>query len=187
MDTLDLMLLVVAGLLALIVTFARLKRRPLGTGSSGVDTGLKLAIGAALRFWFTFILVGSVVGDALTAARDACGGPEWGGCLGFALLAVVAASAVLGVVAALSHGVAVFLLRRTFAVMIGSHRVASSTLTALAVLVVVFFFFRVVVGLPVEAGWPLLIFVGPLPFVLSILVVPAVSRLQSAHGDDGAA
>src|SRR5438034_2232077 len=77
MDTLDLTLLVVAGLLALIVTFARLKRRPLGTGSSGVDTGLKLAIGAALRFWFTFILVGSVVGDALTAARDACGGPEW--------------------------------------------------------------------------------------------------------------
>ena len=186
MDTLDLTLLVVAGLLALIVTFARLKRRPLGTGSSGVDTGLKLAIGAALRFWFTFILVGSVVGDALTAARDACGGPEWGGCLGFALLAVVAASAVLGVVAALSHGVAVFLLRRTFAVMIHSRRVASSALTALAVLVVGFF--GVLALGPRGVAWlPVLIFVGPLPFVLSILVVPAVSRLQSAHGDDGAA
>ena len=190
MNSLDLTLLVVAGLLALILTFVRLQHRLLWTGSSGVGTGLKLAGGAALTFWLTFILGGSVVWIAANAMAlgGSCGGPEWGGCLGpFVIVVAVVASTVLGVVAALSHGVAVFLLRRTFAVMISSHRVASSTLTALAVLVVVFFFFRVVVGLPVEAGWPLLIFVGPLPFVLSILVVPAVSRLQSAHGDDGAA
>jgi len=162
----------------------------LGTGSSDLGTGLKLAIGAALRFWFTFILGGSVVLIAANAMAQggSCGGPEWGGCLGpFVIVVAVVASTVLGVVAALSHGVAVFLLRRTFAVMITSHRVASSTLTALAVLVVVFFFFRLVVGPPIEAGWPLLIFVGPLPFVLSILVVPAVSRLRGAHGDGGTA
>ena len=147
-------------------------------------TGRKLAVAAALRFWFAFILAGSVVGVALGSALDDCGGPEWGGCLGIVVIVIkVVASAVLGVVAALSHGVAVFLLRRTFIVMINAHQVASSVLTALAVLVVGFLVLAL--GPPGDTGWLFLLLVG-LSFVLSLLVVPAVSRLRGAHGDDGA-
>jgi len=149
------------------------------------DVGLRLATGAALRFWFTFILGGSFAGLAINAAHGDCGGPEWGGCFGpFALVFVVVASTVLGVVAALSRGVAVFILRHTYAVMIHSHRVASSALTALAVVVVGSFVLSV--GPREEAGWQLLIVVGLLPFLLSILVVPVVSRVRGAQGGDGA-
>src|ERR1041385_4340358 len=144
---------------------------PLATSSSGVGTGLKLARGAALRFWLTFILGGSVVGVALGGALGDCGGPEWGG---FGIVVIVikdVASALFGGGAGLSHGVAVFLLRRTFAVMITSHQVAASTLTALAVLVVGFVVL-LVLGPPEDAGGPLFSLVGLLAFVLSILVVP---------------
>jgi hypothetical protein len=194
MNGFDLTLLVVAGLVALVVfaylvliaTFARLQRRALATASSDVGTGLKLARGAAQRFWVTFLLGGSVVGAALGATLDACGGPEWGGCFGILDIGFdVLASAVLGVAAALSHGVAVFLLRRTFAVMITSHQVASSALTALGVLVAGFLGV-LALGPRGEAWWPVLICAGPLPFVLSILVVRVVSRLRGAHGGGAA-
>jgi len=152
---------------------------PLATVSSDAGTGLKLARGAALRFWLAFILGGTVVGVAVIAALGRCGGPEWGGCLGgFVIVSMGVASTALGVVAALSHGVAVFLLRRTFGVMINSHRVASSGLTALTVLVIGYFVLTL--GPPEEAGWRLLLLIVALPFLLSILVVPVVSRLRGA-------
>src|SRR5436190_912542 len=88
------------------------------------------------------------------------------------------ASTALGVAAALSHGVAVFLLRRTFRGMTDSHRVASSVITVLAVLFVGYFVLTL--GPPEEAGWRLLVLVLPVPFLLSILVVPVVSRLRGA-------
>jgi hypothetical protein len=152
---------------------------PLGTVSSDVRTGLKLAGGATLRFCFVFVLGGSVVSVALGDALGDCGGPEWGGCLGIVVIVIkIVASAVLGVVAALSHGVAVFFLRRTFAAMNTSHRVACSALAALAVLVVGFV--ALSLGAPGDAGWQLL-FLVTLPFVLSLLVVPVVSRLRGAQ------
>src|SRR2546422_5046584 len=65
MGSLDVTLLVVAGLLALTVAVARLERRPLGTGSSDVGPGLILALGAAVMFWFTF-MVGAAAVNAYT-------------------------------------------------------------------------------------------------------------------------
>ena len=157
----------------------------LGTGPSDVATGLKLARGAALRFWLTFIPGGSVVGIALGDP----GGPEWGGRFNIInTVGAVAVVAVVGVVAALAHGFAVFLLRRTYAVMITSHRMASSVLTALVV--VGFGFFGVQgMGPPgeQEGGLPLPVLLGLLPFVLSLLVVLSVSHLRGARGRDGAA
>ena len=102
-----------------------------------------------------------------------------GGCLGgFVVVSMGVASTALGVAAALSHGVAVFLLRRTFRGMTDSHRVASSVITVLAVLFVGYFVLTL--GPPEEAGWRLLVLVLPVPFLLSILVVPVVSRLRGA-------
>jgi len=142
--------------------------------------GLRLARGAALRFWLAFILGGTVVNLAVNAALGSCGGPEWGGCLGpFAIVFSVLASTVLGVVAALSYGVGVFLLRRTFTVMIDSYRVASSAVTALAVLAVGYFVLTL--GPADEVGWLVLMLVGPLPCLLSLLVVPVVSRVRGAR------
>ena len=107
-----------------------------------------------------------------------------GGCLGgFVVVSMGVASTALGVAAALSHGVAVFLLRRTFRGMTDSHRVASSVITVLAVLFVGYFVLTL--GPPEDAGWRLLILVVPLPFLLSMVVVPVVSRLRGARGDDG--
>src|SRR2546426_6510447 len=65
MGSLDVTLLVVAGLLALTLAVARLERRPLGTGSSDVGPGLILALGAAVMFWFTF-MVGAAAVNAYT-------------------------------------------------------------------------------------------------------------------------
>lgn len=152
----------------------------LETVSSDVRAGVKLAGAAALRFWLTFIVGGIVADLAISTALGDCGGPDWGGCLGpFAIGVAVVASTVLGVVAALAHGVAVFLLRHTFMVMIHSYRVASSALTVLAVLVVGYFVLSL--GPSEEVYRRLLMLVVPLPFVLSLLVVPVVSRLRGAR------
>jgi heme A synthase len=158
---------------------------PLATVSSDAGTGLRLVRGAALRFWFVFILGASVAGLAVNAAHGDCGGPEWGGCFGpFLIVFALVASTGLGLVAAVSYGVAIFLLRHRFALMVQSHRVASSALTTLAVLVVGYFVLTL--GPPEEAGWRLVIVVGLLPFLLSIVVVPVVSRLRGTQGDEGA-
>src|SRR2546425_2224604 len=69
MGSLDVTLLVVAGLLALTVAVARLERRPLGTGSSDVGPGLILALGAAVMFWFTF-MVGAAAVNAYTGGSS---------------------------------------------------------------------------------------------------------------------
>src|SRR2546422_9331193 len=61
----DVTLLVVAGLLGLTLAVARLERRPLGSGSSDVGPGLILALGAAVLFWFTF-MVGAAAVNAYT-------------------------------------------------------------------------------------------------------------------------
>src|SRR5256712_13318862 len=77
MGSLDVTLLVVAGLLALILAVPRPERRPLGTGSSDVGPGLILALGAAVLFWFTF-MGGAAAVNAYTGGCLLClggGGP----------------------------------------------------------------------------------------------------------------
>src|SRR2546426_5463998 len=74
MGSLDVTLLVVAGLLALILAVPRLERRPLGTGSSDVSPGLILALGAAVLFWFTF-MVGAAAVNAYTGGSSRDLGP----------------------------------------------------------------------------------------------------------------
>src|SRR2546422_7422252 len=74
MGSLDVTLLVVAGLLALTLAVARLERRPLGTGSSDVGPGLILALGAAVMFWFTF-MVGAAAVNAYTGGSLHAWGP----------------------------------------------------------------------------------------------------------------
>src|SRR2546428_1360607 len=89
MGSLDVTLLVVPGLLALTVAVARLERRPLGTGSSDVGPGLILALGAAVMFWFTF-MVGAAAVNAYTggashdlgAGAPLCIAKVWSACLG---------------------------------------------------------------------------------------------------------
>ncbi|SRR5712691_510434 len=183
MGSLDVTLLVVAGLLALILAVARLERRPLGTSSSDVGPGLILALGAAVMFWFTFM-----VGAAAVNAYDiSVGGSshDWGPAATFAIAMI--SSAFLGGVAGLSHGVAVFLLRHSFAVMIVSHRVVCSALLALAVLVTWFVWSLLSSAEQAFRSSPFLLIFAGLPFVLSILSVTVVSRLPGTRGDGGAA
>src|SRR2546422_10420229 len=73
MGSLDVTLLAVVSLLALTLAVARLERGPLGTGSSDVGPGLILALGAAVMFWFTF-MVGAAAVNAYTGGAF----PDWG-------------------------------------------------------------------------------------------------------------
>jgi len=180
MGSLDVTLLVVAGLLALTLAVARLERRPLGTGSSDVGPGLILALGAAVMFWFTF-MVGAAAVNAYTGGSS----HDWGPAVTFAIAMI--GSAFLGGVAGLSHGVAVFLLRHSFAVMIVSHRVVCSALIALAVLVTWFVWSSLSSAEQAFRSSPFLLIFAGLPFVLSILSVTVVSRLPGTRGDGGAA
>ncbi len=156
---------------------------------SDIRAGLKLARGAALRFWLFSILGGTVAIPAVAAARNDCGGPEWGGCLGpFLMIFALVTSTLFGVVAALSHGVAVLFLRHAFAGMNHFHRVTSSALTVLAVLVVGYVLLPLGTTEPMESeelGRSLLL-AGFLPLLLSLVIVPTVRRLPSARVDDGA-
>src|SRR2546422_2745385 len=86
MGSLDVTLLVVAGLLALTVAVARLERRPLGTGSSDVGPGLILALGAAVMFWFTF-MVGAAAVNAYTGGSS----HDWGPAVTFSIAMIGAA------------------------------------------------------------------------------------------------
>src|SRR2546426_9225491 len=86
MGSLDVTLLVVAGLLALILAVPRLERRPLGTGSSDVGPGLILALGAAVLFWFTF-MVGAAAVNAYTGGSS----HDWGAAATLALAMIGAA------------------------------------------------------------------------------------------------
>src|SRR2546425_11927880 len=89
MGSLDVTLLAVVSLLALTLAVARLERRPLGTGSSDVGPGLILALGAAVLFWFTF-MVGAAAVNAYTGGALHDWGPAvtlciamiWAGFLG---------------------------------------------------------------------------------------------------------
>src|SRR2546422_8955596 len=89
MGSLDVTLLAVVSLLALTLAVARLERRPLGTGSSDVGPGLILALGAAVMFWFTFMVgaaaVNAYTGGALHgwgAAAPLCIAMIWAACFG---------------------------------------------------------------------------------------------------------
>src|SRR2546426_732105 len=166
MGSLDVTLLAVVSLLALTLAVARLERRPLGTGSSDVGPGLILALGAAV--------------NASTGGSS----HDWGPAVTFGIAMI--GSAFLGGVAGLSHGVAVFLLRHSFAVMIVSHRVVCSALIALAVLVTWFVWSSLSSAEQAFRSSPFLLIFAGLPFVLSILSVTVVSRLPGTRGDGGA-
>src|SRR2546422_8229615 len=94
MGSLDVTLLAVVSLLALTLAVARLERRPLGTGSSDVGPGLILALGAAVMFWFTFMVGAAAVnaytggalpglGPALPLSLPIIGSAVFGGGAGF--------------------------------------------------------------------------------------------------------
>src|SRR2546422_10813095 len=94
MGSLDVTLLVVAGLLALTLAVARLERRPLGTGSSDVGPGLILALGAAVMFWFTF-MVGAAAVNAYTGGASPDLGPAGTLCIAMVRSWVLGGGAVV--------------------------------------------------------------------------------------------
>ena len=133
MDALGLPLLIIAAVLAFQLVVARREGRRLTVGASQLREAINIAGRAALTFWLTFVLI-AAVGIALAVVFGDVG--EWGPL--FTFVAVFVACAVLGAVAALSHGVTVVLLPDIYSGMDLPHRRASSAVTALGVILVVF-------------------------------------------------
>jgi len=152
--------------------------------SSELKQALSLAGRAALTFWVTFVLASAVAIGVVPALHQ--GSPEWGGASGAVVIGIIA-SVILGGVAGLCHGAAVFGLHRIYAGMDPPHRKAASVSTVLVVLLGVFFVLPVI-GIEGDLGQkPFLPSWVALPFGLSIPVIAAVSLLPGARAADGAA
>ena len=157
MDALGLPLLIIAAVLAFQLVVARREGRRLTVGASQLREAINIAGRAALTFWLTFVLI-AAVGIALAVVFGDVG--EWGPL--FTFVAVFVACAVLGAVAALSHGVTVVLLPDIYSGMDLPHRRASSAVTALGVILVVF----LVLGPGIEDR------TQQVPFILSWVTLP---------------
>lgn len=131
---------------------------------------------ATFIFWFTFAAGGAMALGFDVVFLGGAGGPEWGGVSGSLFWGVVV-SAIAAVPAAVFHAAAVLLLRLMPAI-VPSFRDASSALSAVAALVGGGLWLMVLDQDGSIPDWAPLIVIGPIPFVLSLLVVPLVARLK---------
>jgi hypothetical protein len=136
-------------------------------------TGLVIAFGAALRFWFAFVLAGT----AVTAYSVFTLG-QHSGDAGVAFVIGIMFIGIFGAGAAVAHLIAVFVLRRTVAGMKVSHRVVSSAIAAVAVLAVGAVWVQLHPEEGFESPGKILIVLGVVPLVLSVLVVLVVNRFH---------
>ena len=165
------------------VGLIRLERRPLRVSSSKLTEALSLAGRAALTFWLTFVLAAAAL-SVFDFARGASS-HDWGPSVQFVITMLW--STILGVVAALSHGVAVFILPGTYSAMDSTRRRASSAVTAIGVLLAASLVLPLL-GIPGKAvQTPFILSWVTLPLGLSISFIAAVSLLPGTRAAVGVA
>lgn len=140
---------------------------------------------AGAIFWLTIIAAGAVGSCVANSFTHYAPDNEWGGATGAFVLAVIV-SAVVGAFAAVFHGAGILALRRIRPETVAADRAVSNVLSAVLVFAISVFGIWSLKAEQLDAmwPWPMLAVGSMLPFVITLFVVPAVSRFYRERGGE---